>query len=32
MHALIRARIPYLPVHIDDIEQHRPRRFAFHPG
>jgi hypothetical protein len=25
MHALIRARIPYLPVHIDDIEQHRPR-------
>ncbi|PYR88426.1 MAG: Tat pathway signal protein [Acidobacteria bacterium] len=23
MHALVRARIPYLPVHIDDIEQQR---------
>jgi hypothetical protein len=22
MHALIRARIPYLPIHLDDLEQH----------
>jgi hypothetical protein len=22
MHALIRARIPYLPIHVDDIERH----------
>jgi hypothetical protein len=23
MHALVRARIPYVPIHADDIEQHR---------
>jgi hypothetical protein len=22
MHALVRARIPYVPIHVDDIEQH----------
>jgi hypothetical protein len=25
MHALVRARIPYLPVHVDDIELHADR-------
>ncbi len=25
MHALVRARIPYLPVHLDDIERHAGR-------
>jgi hypothetical protein len=25
MHALVRARIPYLPVHLDDIDRHRGR-------
>ena len=25
MHALVRARIPYLPIHVDTIEEHRAR-------
>jgi hypothetical protein len=32
MHALVRARIPYLPVHVDDIERHPSMRTLILPN